>query len=255
MIKRSLATVFTAVSIFICVSSSAQRLSDRNTIGWFGTFNTVYLNKNLSLWLEYQWRRENIIIDWQQLFARGGLQYHITNEISVMAGYVYALTYPYGDFPPGPHPVPEHRIFEQLTWNDEAGRIGINHRLRLEQRYQGNVDQAHHDYHVSGWNYMNRVRYQLRGTVPLNNKKMAARTLYTALFDEIFIGFGKNVKQNIFDQNRLGLVIGYQLDKHFRAEGGVINVIQQQGALVQQKNVFQYNTGVIINCYLTLRNQ
>lgn len=254
MIKCYFTILTTAFLLFVHTLATAQRLSDNNTIGWFGTFNTIHINEKFSSYLEFQWRRENIITDWQQLFARGGLQYHFNKDVSVMAGYAYALTYPYGDFSAGPHPAPEHRIFEQLSWNDEAGLVGLNHRLRLEQRYLGKVDQKSHDYKVDGWNYVNRARYQLRATVPINNKKMDDNTFYAGAFDEIFIGFGKNVNQNIFDQNRLGLLVGYQFSNHVRLEGGFINVIQQQSSLVDHKEVFQYNNGLFINCYLTLNN-
>jgi hypothetical protein len=253
MKKALVSNLLTLSSLFVSGSANAQRLSDHNSIGWFGSFNTIYLGEKVSLWVEYQWRRENIVTDWQQSFFRTGLQYHFNKDVSAMLGYVHALTFPYGDFPPGPHPVPDHRIFEQLTWNGKEGRIGLNHRLRFEQRFIGKVDQNQGEYQVDGWNYLNRVRYQLRATVPLNNQRLLDKTWYLAGFDEIFLGFGKNVNQNIFDQNRLGLLLGYQLNKTIRAEGGFVNVIVQQPSLFAQREVFQYNSGIMLNLYLTLQ--
>jgi hypothetical protein len=68
-----------------------------------------------------------------------------------------------------------------------------------------------------------------------------------AVYDEIFIGFGKNVQANVFDQNRLGVLFGYRFNKTFRAEAGYLNQILQFGRLVDGKNVFQNNNGVIVN--------
>lgn len=240
---------------FIChTPAPAQRLKDPNTIGWYSTFNTIHISNRTSLWIEYQWRRENFIKDWQQSLARTGIQYHFKNGLSALLGYGYIITYPYGDYPAGQYTIPEHRIFEQLIWNDAISRVGLNHRMRLEQRFVGKVNQAATVYDVSDWTYMNRFRYQLRATIPINKKTMVDKTWYAATFDEIFIGFGKNVNQNIFDQNRIGLLAGYQFNKTFRLEGGYFNQIVQQGALVANREVFQYNRGLMLNAYLTLNN-
>ncbi|RYE24341.1 MAG: DUF2490 domain-containing protein [Sphingobacteriales bacterium] len=244
-------------AFFLCLfsfSAIAQiRLSDRNAIGWYASFNTIYLNKKTSLWVEYQWRRDDVIVSWQQSLARAGLQFHFKNDVSAMVGYGYIMSFPFGDYPAGPHYVPEHRIFEQLIWNGNVGRVWLNHRLRLQQRFVGKVDQKAVEQDVTGWNYLNRVRYQIRATVPLNHPKMQDKTWYVVPFDEILIGFGKNVNQNIFDQNRLGLLFGMQYNKAVKAEIGYFNQTVQQGALVSGNEVFQYNHGLMLNLYLTKR--
>jgi hypothetical protein len=238
---------------FLPTDSQAQRISDNNTIGWYSGFATVYLNKKTSVWMEYQWRRENFITDWQQSLARTGLQYHFKNGVSALLGYGYIITFPYGDYPAGRFEIPEHRIFEQLVWNDAIGRVGLNHRMRLEQRFVGKVNQAATEYEVADWTYLNRFRYQLRATVPINHKLMTDKTWYAAAYDEVFIGFGKNVNQNVFDQNRIGLLLGYHFNDRLRCEGGYFDQIVQQGALFSGKQVYQYNRGLIVNLYLTVK--
>jgi hypothetical protein len=237
----------------LTLNVGAQRLSDHNALGWYGLFNTVYLNKKVSVWLEYQWRRDNIITDWQQSLARGGVQFHFKNDVSAMLGYGYIVSFPIGDYPAGPYHIPEHRIFEQLMWNGNVGRVWLNHRLRLEQRFVGKVDQKAPEQNVVDWLYMNRARYQVRATVPLNHPKMQDKTWYITPFEEILIGFGKNVNQNIFDQNRIGLLFGMQYNKSVKAEIGYFNQTVQQGALVGGKEVFQYNHGLMFNVFLTKR--
>lgn len=61
---------------------------------------------------------------------------------------------------------------------------------------------------------MFRIQLPLKGN-SINNK-----TPYIALYDEVFVGFGKNVNENIFDQNRLGILLGYKLNNSFRIEAG-----------------------------------
>ena len=67
------------------------------------------------------------------------------------------------------------------------------------------------------------------------------------LYDEIFVGFGENVQANIFDQNRIGVLLGYRFNKNVRIEGGVLNQILQFGRQINGKNVIQNNNGIILN--------
>jgi hypothetical protein len=251
MMMKFYSLIVLALCLAAATASNAQRISDVNTIGWYNSFGTIHVNPKTSIWLEYQWRRENFITDWQQSLARVGVKRHFKNGLAALLGYGYIITYPYGDYPAGPYHIPEHRIWEQLTWNDNIGRVGLNHRMRLEQRFVGRIDQKAATRDVSDYLYMNRFRYQLRGTLPLKKKTITDKTWYLAAFDEIFIGFGKNVNQNIFDQNRIGALLGYQPNKSFRVEGGYFNQTVQQGGLVTAREVFQYNHGLIVNLYYT----
>src|ERR1700756_189241 len=76
------------------LKTDAQRLRDNNNIFWASSFNTIGLSKRTSLWLEYQWRREDGLRNWQQSLSRGGIQYHFNNDITAMAGYGYIILYP-----------------------------------------------------------------------------------------------------------------------------------------------------------------
>jgi hypothetical protein len=85
--------------------------------------------------------------------------------------------------------------------------------------------------------------------IPLKGKVVEDKTPYIAIYDELFIGFGKNVNENIFDQNRVGILLGYRFTPFFKIEGGYLNQILQLGREVNNNNVFQYNNGIIINAY------
>jgi hypothetical protein len=60
------------------------------------------------------------------------------------------------------------------------------------------------------------------------------------------------VNKNVFDQNRIGLLAGYQFGKSLRIEGGYLNQTLQYGRLVDGKSVFQHNRGFIVNTYFSL---
>ena len=83
--------------------------------------------------------------------------------------------------------------------------------------------------------------------MPLKGKEIKDKTPYIAIYDEVFIGFGKNVNANIFDQNRIGILFGYRFNKNVRIEGGYLNQTLQYGRQINGQNVFQNNNGVILN--------
>lgn len=66
------------------------------------------------------------------------------------------------------------------------------------------------------------------------------------------IGFGKDTGENVFDQNRFGVLLGYQFNKNLKIEGGYLNQIIQFGREIEGKNVFQKNNGFIITTAINL---
>lgn len=237
-----------AVSIFICVHAFSQnRLNEHNTIGWYGVFLTKKINNKFSAHLEYQWRREGLVKNWMQSLARTGINYKLTPQLTAHIGYAWIETFPYGTYSLAsiPKRFPEHRLYEQLTIHGSIGKATINHRLRLEQRWIGrytSINSTKPDVTV----FLNRVRYMPRVDIPVKGK------LYAGIFDEICIGFGKNVGENIFDQNRIGVVLGVKANASFRAEAGLISQTVQLGREIDNKNVFQYNNGLMISAYWNL---
>jgi hypothetical protein len=235
----------------VCISfqSFAQnRISDHNTIGWYAINIDPAISKKWSAHIEYQWRREDVIVGWQQSLLRLGLTHKISPQVSVQAGYAWIVTPPYGEiFLAGVRkPFPEHRIYEQLVATGNLGKVKLTNRLRIEQRFNGRFESE--DDKDPEYVYVNRIRYMPRIDVPLDKMNK----WYAGMFDEIFIGFGKNVGQNVFDQNRISVFAGYNFNKAFRLEGGFLNQTVQLGRQIDGKNVFQYNNGVLITGFWNL---
>jgi len=234
----------------IPASFAQTRSSDHNTIGWYNAIITPGITKKLSGHIEYQWRRDNLITDWQQSLLRVGLTYKVHPMASVHLGYAWILTYPYGDYSIAriPKTFPEHRIYEQLIINNTVGKVTVQQRLRLEQRWLGRLDSVSSET-PDTWVYVNRGRYMLRADVPVY------KNLYIAAYDEIFIQFGKNVAENVFDQNRISGLVGYKFNKTVRAEAGYLNQTAQLGREIGGKNMFQYNSGLIVNVYVNVNTK
>ena len=122
----------------------------------------------------------------------------------------------------------EHRIYQEALYPVKFGnRIYTNHRFRYEQRF------------VENQNLRSRYRYNLFINVPLNKKTLEKKTLYLALYNEIFINgqraIGNNNSVEIFDRNRAYAALGYFIKNGFRVQLGVMN----QTTDSQSKNQLQ----------------
>jgi len=235
------------------VAAQNTRITDKNTIGWFNNFATISFSKKWSGHVEYQWRREDIVKSWQQSLFRTGINYQINDKLTVRMGYAWAETFSYGDIPlqAAGKRFPEHRIYQMATISDNIKTIQMSHRFMLEQRWVGrytNVSLARPDDFL----FLNRLRYMYRMQRAIGKKKIEDKTAYAAVFDEILVGFGKNVNENVFDQNRLAALLGYRFNARVRIEGGFLQQIVQLGREVNGRNVFQYNNGLILNSYFNL---
>lgn len=224
------------------------RLNDENSIGWYNYFGNFRLSNKWGIASEYQWRRSSFISEPQQGLIRLGINYQIQPKIQLRVGYALIETAPYGEIPINGlgKDFTEHRAFQMATINDNVGRIELSHRFMLEQRWVGRYSNAALSVEDE-FPLLNRLRYMFRMQVPLKGKIIADKTPYLAVYDEILIGFGKNVNENIFDQNRIGLLLGYRFNKNLRLEAGYLNQILQLGREVNARNVFQRNNGIILN--------
>ncbi len=251
---QKLAGCILFMALFVSKTLNAQntRLNDYNNIGWYVYNGTFKLNNKWGIHSEYQWRRDHVIKDWQQSLLRTGINYHINQKLSLRLGYAWIETYNYGDIPINGFgkQFTEHRTFQMATVNDKIGIVELSHRLMLEQRWIGrytNASLTKEDEYF----FVNRFRYMLRMQIPLKGKTIGDRSPYAAIYDEIFIGFGKNVNENVFDQNRLGLLLGYRFSSKLRIESGLLSQMLQLPRKVGSRNVFQYNNGFILATHLS----
>ncbi len=251
---RKISFVGTVIgSIFISNMNAQNRITDRNNIGWYAANATIKLDSKFSALVEYQWRRNNYISDWQQGLLRFGLNYQALPNLQLRAGYAWAETFPYGEIPINGmgKDFTEHRIYEAATITGKISFIDLSHRFMLEQRWVGrytNPSLTKED----EFTYHNRIRYMARLQAPLKGKSITDKTPYLVIYDEVMLGFGKNTGENVFDQNRIGILLGYQFNKNFRLEGGYLNQIIQLGREIDGKNVYQKNNGFLLSTSFTI---
>lgn len=224
------------------------RINEYNNIGWYNYFGTFKVSKKFSVHTEYQLRRDNVVQDKQQGLLRVGLNYQLTSKIQLRLGYAWIETNAYGETPINGFgkDFTEHRAFQMITLNDKVSIVDFSHRFMLEQRWVGRYSNSNLS-NEDAFPLLNRFRYMFRMQIPLKGKSIENKTPYLAIYDEIFIGFGENVNENVFDQNRLGVLLGYRFNNTIRIEAGYINQILQLGREIDNSNVFQNNSGLIIN--------
>lgn len=225
------------------------RISDPNQIGWFAANATIRFAEKWSSTLDFQWRRDDWVHNAQQNLFRASINYQVHPFVSVRAGYAFAETFPYGEptIQAAGKTFPEHRTFQQALISQPINRLTLQHRFMLEQRWIGRftnpANNRAHDYQ-----YINRLRYMARLQAPLQKPAANGAHWYGAIWDEVMVGFGKEVQHNVFDQNRTSLVLGRQFSPHARLEGGFLSQVVQLGRqTIPGRSIFQYNTGFIIS--------
>lgn len=231
--------------------SQNSRINTHNDIGWYNFFGTFKISEKFGIHTEYQWRRNELITEWQQSLLRVGLNYNLNSRVLFRVGYGWIETYPYGEIPINGmgRDFTEHRIFEMVQLSHKEGPVDFSHRFMLEQRFVGRYSSLSEPTEDE-FPLLNRIRYMIRVQVPLKGNEIKDKTPYLAFYDEIFIGFGKNVNVNVFDQNRIGILLGYRFNKNIRIEGGYLNQTVQLGRQINGQNVFQNNNGFILNTNL-----
>ena len=193
-----------------------------NTNAWLMYFGNYKFSDQVGLHAEVQWRRSDVFSENQQLLLRTGLDFYLKPSLRFTIGYAFVETYPYGEFAVQ-HAFPEHRIWQQLLIPQDLGKVKLAHRYRLEQRMIGNASTGRFE----NGRYENRARYMAKATINVTNGE---HPIFVALYDEVFINFGKDVGYNIFDQNRLYGAIGYSISPALKMELGYLyQVVQLRG--------------------------
>jgi hypothetical protein len=248
--KKTVLIFILSMTVVPFLFAQNNRVHDTNNIGWFAFFMNYKLEEKWSLHGEFQWRRVGWITEPQQNLYRLGVNYQIHPQVTLRAGYAFADTYNYGEIPISSSEMrfPEHRTYLMALIANPIGKVSLTHRFMLEQRWIGRSSDPKVK-EIDEFVYLNRIRYMFRMDLPLKGNTLDNKEPYLAAYDELMIGFGKNVNQNIFDQNRIGILAGYKFSAGKRVEAGYLNQTGQLGRLVDEKNVIQANNGFIINTY------
>jgi hypothetical protein len=220
---------------------SQQRINGYNNHAWLMYVGSHKFSEKFGFHLEVQWRRNQLFINPQQLLLRSGINYYVNKKMTFTAGYCFVKTYPYGVFPIS-IAFPENRIWQQVQFKNNLGKFEFLNRYRLEQRMSYLPVLSNDSMFVIGNSkYTNRIRLMQRLSIPFKGNEIIDKSFYLSLYNELFIGFGKNVGANFFDQNRAYVALGYKLPNIGRIEIGFLeqtifkNVNLNSSGQIQQK--------------------
>lgn len=187
-------------------------------------FNHTFQDGPWGVQGDIQYRNWNAGGDLEQLLLRGGLTYKPKQaNLKFTLGYGHIITGVYGS---DNSTTSENRIYQEaLLPLKIGGRFYLNHRFRFEQRFVDNQD------------FRTRYRYNLFINVPLNNAEMTEKTLYLALYNEIFLngerstGNGNTVE--IFDRNRSYAALGWVIKNNLNLQMGIMRQVTDSWAKSQ----------------------
>jgi hypothetical protein len=212
MRKLTLLTILLA-TIGFQKEASAQINEDQIGAWYMYFFSADLKDKGFGIQGDVQYRNWNLGGDLEQLLLRGGLTYKPKNaNVKFTLGYGNITT---GEFGSGTSTVSESRIYQEaLLPHKVADRIYLTHRFRYEQRL------------VEDQDFRTRYRYNLFLTVPLNSKIIEKKTIYFALYNELFINGQREISFNkfvqIFDRNRFYAAVGYCITDNLKVQVGMM---------------------------------
>ena len=211
----------TLVAFLISLQAAAQT----DGLGTWSVLSGKYtFNNRWNLYAEAQIRSQQVVHDFFYYEYKGGVSYNFKPNVSALLAVGNYATYkPEGDFT-NPN-VTEFRIWEQFVLNNNIGRVKLEHRYRIEQRFIST-------------GYRNRFRYRINALLPFGHKVIESKTLYASLYNEIFV----SNEAPFFEQNRMFAGLGYQFDQHVSVLGGFVNRFDHTIAYKEiTKNFLQLN--------------
>ncbi len=122
---------------------------------------------------------------------------------------------------------PEWRPHQEINHKTKAGKLGIAHRYRFEERYFRKMEG---NQLTDGYDFNFRARYQLQLQYPLIRKDVKKGALDIKMYDEIMLNLGKQVVYNTFDQNRLGMALNYGILENLQLQFDFFHWFQQRNS-------------------------
>lgn len=177
---------------------SSQNTSEDKWGTWVMLYGDNKISENLDIVTEFRLHHYEIFDVLDNQFYKIGLGYRLTPTISFGAGYVHHYSETLTNVN-----VSENRPYEDICLKGKIKKLSVSHRYRIEHRWINNEGVT---------DFVNRMRYRLQLIHPISGR------LYVKVFEEIFL----NLREDVFNQNRLHTGIGYSINPNFKVELGYL---------------------------------
>lgn len=216
--------VFLLFCIIFCIYQlSAQERKEINEQSqfWWSINTSTRVSERFGVIADFHLRRNDFLNQTNFYFARLGGAYWVSDQLTLVAGYAHLwLSKPLENGRRNYQN--ENRIYQQIQWRQNVGKVTFVQRIRNEQRWHEVLD-ANGDYNRT--RFSNRVRFLSSFNVKIfNNPKWPS----LVLADEVHVHFGKEIVYNTFDQNRVFAGIKVPLKPNLKFDIGYMMVYQQR---------------------------
>jgi hypothetical protein len=215
--------IFCLLLVSLICNAQTEKNVDHQSLLWTRYSNQLTLNSKWLIQSEFDNRvfihpfEENLFL----IRVQG--RYKISKDVDLGAGLAYFSVATQDPENTNDFRTPEYRGEQNITWKQEFGKITMNQRFQVEERFFHNANK---DGLQPGTNFNWRFRYRLQGEYWCWKKE--SQYLKVILYDEIFINTGENIVNNTFDQNRIYGSLQYGFTKNIAFELGYLNSFQKR---------------------------
>lgn len=214
--------LFFAIVFNFSLNAQTKKNVDHQSLVWSRYCNQLTLNDKWAINTEFDNRffvnptAQNVYV----FRIQGRYKIH---EIELGAGFAYFSVYTQvPEIDPG-FTVPEYRLQQDVTSKQNFGKIIVNHRYQIEERFIHNSDKSDL---TDGTSFFLRFRYRIQGSCDVWKKDK--QYLKGIISDEIMINGGHKIVKNTFDQNRIYVAMQWGINSTIAAEIGYLNSFQQR---------------------------
>lgn len=201
---------------FTIISLPAQtpRTTAQQSSMWLWVSGQVRLTRYFGLQTEAILRFNEFQRSQQHEFHLGGDIYLGDRFVVTPVAYGFFLNYPYGKFPALGRQY-EHRIWQQILYRNNWGRVGFNARIRSEENWrQRQIKEASGNILDNGYAFKARIRTRLQVNIALNHHTLQqAKTLSLNMWDEMYAAVGPEVTYHYPEENRAQIGLGYRFNR------------------------------------------
>jgi hypothetical protein len=207
------------------LAGQTKKNIDQQTLAWIRYYNILPLSQKWSLHSEIDNRsfinpiHENLWV----LRVQG--RYRATKLVDLGGGFAYFNVNTQNPEIDPDFSIPEYRSQQDITLINDIAKITFHNRFQLEERF---IHKANQEELLDGYAFSFRFRYRLQSTFTLWDKEK--RSLKGTISDEILFNFGKEIKKNTFDQNRIYLALRYHFNPNMGLELGYLKNFQRRAS-------------------------